>query len=304
MKHHVIRELKLTHFISNILSDPFIDLSVYKDKEYCKNLRKISHEHIHSILFQIHIDQLNAESKGVIFELNKIINTKHKVTGCTMLDYCLIAGLDDLAMRLASLGCTNSTDTKIFTQNLQNHYTNDRPNHVEQIIKTLNKIEITKESHQKLEPTKPKTRWDKTKEYIRNNKYSIMLLIFGTTCIALSPLTAGASTILLLSLGIPSIFAAIASHQSSTSAQQSFDQVATQSRVYFEAKEIRKLLSLSKIEVKPEMETNNTTQIKVKKNKNAQTCEYEHTKEVMVFTAKQNDADIKEVKAINRLMLS
>lgn len=246
MPKYTPKEQQVINFLNQALSDPYLDLSVYKDNEFCDTLRQLALNHIYDLLFKMHIAQLHDEAANRIFKIESVINSRHTDTGCTLLDYALLAGLDELALRFASIGTEHSRNIDAFKMNIYSDFKHQRPEIVDNILSSVTQIELGQESYKNAMKA-PEPFYRQCINYVKaGRKFSLLLLIGGLCCIAASPISGGLSTVLLLTVGIPAVIASVTSFQYAHLTEQARAQVTDQSRVYFEAKEIRNLMKLSR----------------------------------------------------------
>lgn len=244
MPYSIKTDRDVTNFIKSALNESNADLSKYKDPEFANSLREVALEHIHAILFKIHIAQMNDDATKRIFELKNVINNKHPDTKCTMLDYCLVAGLSDLALRLTALGCDTSVSINTFVKNLNTNFKSESPEVVAVMRETIENM-VHGVSYRKTTSNTKKTFGQKLKEALfSNRKFAFLLLFGGIACIVAAPFSGGLSTILFVSIGIPSLLASVPAFQSANNAEKARNQIKEQTRIYYEAKEIRNLLKL------------------------------------------------------------
>ena len=242
-------------FIKSLLSNQNIDLSLYKSTVFCEKIELFALEKIKSILLNILASHLPHERVGSTdpFFLSEEIN-KPDHDGLTLLDYCSIAGLHDMGRIFAKLGCKNNIDTNAINKNINAFYTEDlnKPKLVRNINSAFESIEQGKQEYKDnplankspIDGVANPTIWQKFKHIVKNfpynqHKFAILVLLFGLSCIIAAPFTSGLSTILLLSLGFPSMLSGISNLQSAVATLTNYQQVEENSRITHEAKMVR-----------------------------------------------------------------
>jgi hypothetical protein len=108
-------------FITQALTHQDVNLGVYKDKGFGRSLRLVAIDSILSILQRINSRQLHAQRNGEAFDVMEFINQPHPITGLNMLDYCLAAGFDELAITLVHHGA-RSKNLQSFRQNVNSTF--------------------------------------------------------------------------------------------------------------------------------------------------------------------------------------
>jgi hypothetical protein len=118
-------------FITQALTNEDVNLSVYKDEAFKNSLRLVAIDSILSILHKIHSKHLHAQQRSPRpgqqnpepFNIQEYINQVHPITGLNMLDYCLAAGLDEMAITLVHHGAV-SKNLQSFRQNVNSSFPN------------------------------------------------------------------------------------------------------------------------------------------------------------------------------------
>lgn len=245
-------------FIKDILSGQNVDLSLYVNPKFYIEMQLYALERIKFLLLDILRADLPYDDvkKHETFLLSKGIHTIDH-NELNLLDYCIIAGLDDIGCIFAKLGCRNSINSELFTKRINQGFTkNNLPPMVAAANKTLQHIKMDIKTHDDIftdlkhahgKKHKP-TVWQKIKRTIKSfpykdYKFSILILSFGLCCIIAAPFTGGLSTVLLLTLGFPSILAGINSLQSAIAALNSYQQSEDSSKI---AHEIEMLKTIHK----------------------------------------------------------
>lgn len=232
-----------------------MDLSLYQDPKFCNEIRLYALEKTKFLLIDILRSRLPGEYNGnhELF-LSEGINTVDH-NGLNLLDYCTLAGLNDFGGLFAKLGCTPTIDTVRFAKTINQPYDqNNIPLMISAINKAIKHINIDLKEysdkainkHSRKYKKSKKTLWKKIKHVIknfpyRNHKFAILLLSFGLACIIAAPFTGGLSTILLFTLGFPSILAGLNSLQSAIESLNSNQQSEDSSRIAHEI-EILKII--------------------------------------------------------------
>lgn len=237
-------EKQLSDFLTKIIPQLYADLNLYKNPPFCSALRKRALEDIESILFHIHNSQLKHSAAGRTFCLRDAISMRHHATQFTILDYCIIAGLDDIALRVASLGCETKVNLNQLQEKLSECFVEDEPEIIDNIHHTLRNT-YTAQINNEGSFNQPLSIFEQFKQYLDTHKYPALLLLAGISCMAASPFSGGLSTILLLSLGIPSAMASFPAFQAASAAKKSREQLAEQARTQTESNELKDLINLT-----------------------------------------------------------
>lgn len=111
-------------FITQALTNQDINLAVYKDESFKNSLRLVAVDSILSILQKIHSQYVHAQQSqqcSAPFSILESINQNHPITGLNMLDYCLAAGFDDMALVLVHHGAV-SNNLQSFKQNVNSSF--------------------------------------------------------------------------------------------------------------------------------------------------------------------------------------
>lgn len=131
----------LNDFISKVFSDPTVDLSLYKDKQFCLELQIKALRDTSDLLACLGRYQVLENCTAQPRSINRNINTKHPVSDLSMLDYCIIAGLDDVALKLVKLGCKPSKSISNFKLLIDKNYPAERPEIISTIYKVCKQVE-------------------------------------------------------------------------------------------------------------------------------------------------------------------
>jgi len=242
-------------FIKQLLSSNEANLDLYHDPAFCKEMKLYALDKIKYLLLDIlraHLPHEHVGSNDPFF-LSSSINTVDQ-EGLNLTDYCILAGLDDMGCIYAKLGGINSINLNQIQQTLSNNSSSELGNSemINNIVETKLKVEKAI-SEYKNNPLGEKpmiygssnpTLWQKIKHVVINfpyshHKFSIFILLFGLSCLIAAPFTGGLSTILLLTLGFPSMLAGIGNLQSAVGALNNYQQVEENSRVTHEVEMIR-----------------------------------------------------------------
>lgn len=126
-------------FITQALTNPGVNLSVYKDEAFRNSLRLVAIDSIISILSKIYSKKQYAQEHGEVFSIIDSINQVHPITGLNMLDYCLAAGFNDMALSLVRHGVV-SKNLQSFRHNVNNSFPEDdmQPDIVRDIYAIIN----------------------------------------------------------------------------------------------------------------------------------------------------------------------
>lgn len=131
---------ELAHsFITQALTNKGVNLSIYEDETFRQSLRLVAIDSIISILNRIYSKKKYALRHGQEFSIIDAINQIHPITGLNMLDYCLAAGFNDMALSLVHYGAV-SKNLQYFRYNVHNSFPNDarQPDIVKDIYEIMN----------------------------------------------------------------------------------------------------------------------------------------------------------------------
>jgi hypothetical protein len=219
-----------THFfITKALTSNNVNLSVYKDATFKHNLRLVAIDAILSILQQINSKQKYAKNNRESFSVINAINTVHAITGLNMLDYCLAAGFEDMAIQLIHHGAT-SKNLQSFENNVNMTFSND--NTQPEIVRDIHTIihgciEIKQHYKQFVNKTNEVVPQVMTAGQRIFTGYSIpALIVFGIGGVLLSPLLAplihsvGLTTVLVSAGAIPAVASSVYVSRGSANNQQ------------------------------------------------------------------------------------
>ncbi len=123
-------------FITQALMDRDVNLAIYKDELFKNNLRLVAIDSILTLLQQIHSHQQNAQLHNEEFSLAEAINHKHPLTRLNMLDYCLAAGFDNMALALVHHGA-GSNHLGSFRHNVNTTFTEKNAPEIVHDIRTI-----------------------------------------------------------------------------------------------------------------------------------------------------------------------
>lgn len=245
----------IRQFIKQVLTSNDANLSPYDDPIFCKKMKLYALEKIKYLLLDILRSHLPHEHVGSNdpFYLSSYINTVDR-EGLNLVDYCALAGFDEMGCLYAKLGGVNSIDLNRIQQKLidKDSLQLEHSEMIDNILETKVKIEEAI-SEYKNSPinTRPMigggpnpTIWQKIKHVVVNfpynhHKFSIFILLFGISCLIAAPFTAGLSTILLLTLGFPAMLTGISTLQNAVTTLNSYQQVEENGRIMHEAEMVR-----------------------------------------------------------------
>lgn len=238
--------VKLDQFLAAAINGEGIDFSLYDDPEFLAALRLRAIDAIRFMIDRINLAELHTETTGDTFRLSEHINVPHPDTGLSILDYCLIAGINenDLAQRLAMLGAKSDNSVPYFKklkENLDPEILND-------FVETMRHIRLGMEDSElrSLQKPKEKSYWQRFKGFCKNHKFAILFLLLGIGCATAAPFTGGVTLAILLAIGTSSIVGSLSSIQGSLSLQKTMGQVALDNRTEAETQEIRNLMDLAR----------------------------------------------------------
>jgi hypothetical protein len=212
------------NFIKESRCDSMTDLASYRDFYFCKLLKLICLEDISLILFTIQNDHVAANKAKKQFNLANALNIPKKDTHLNIMDYCLAAGLDDLAFKFTVLGA-KSENMDILKDNLEKHYNGevDTPYlvmNIQLIIKKLQQDFEEQDSKEVAAASSPsffKKHAETLQLMFKSHKFPLLLLILGITC-CIASIFVPVATPILLAIGIPAVVASVGSYQNAYNA--------------------------------------------------------------------------------------
>ncbi len=181
----------INFFIAQALTSHNVNLMNYQDPEFKLAVRRVAIAAILSILRTIKDQQRVAVAGRLAFPLVEAINTVHPETSLNMLDYCLVAGFDQLGMRLIRLGAVSS-HADLLQRNISNTFGDQSD--TQEIIRDINTIvkdciEIKRNYDQIVATTNhlmPQLIAFGSK--MRAAYSPVTLLLLGVGCVALAPI--------------------------------------------------------------------------------------------------------------------
>jgi hypothetical protein len=192
-------EAQLESFLKKLKQDPNgVDLTLYKDPHFFKALQLYAIKKIKIILFRINTLELQAtHTKSTLF-MKDVINMKEpdEIHGFSMLDFCLLSGLNEMATKLRVLGGSTTIDVALFNSQLEKSLSNK--DHIQNILDICNEL---LHSRTKSQRTSSRTVFKELKAILKKhatakNLLSAALLLAGLACIAAAPFTEGISGVL------------------------------------------------------------------------------------------------------------
>lgn len=249
-----MQNILVTTFIRKLVNNETLDLSQYNDPKFCKDLEKYTLKKIQALLIELAEIHLSFEGKPDRFYLSTFINRVDN-NGLNILDYCLIAGLDNFPMLFAVLGCElHQNILRLYTE-LQLYY--DIENAPKAIFKINNAFtELTAGGRQNLQTPLAKNKnlivnsgcIDNIKERLKTHKIALFLIFIGIGCLVGTPFTVGADsnigTIILFSVGVPALYAGLSNFQNASIAKRRYEQAEAHNRTAQEGKILRVALEL------------------------------------------------------------
>ena len=216
------------------------DVSIYKSSKFARDLRLVSIDGILHIL--LHIRGLLVRNKvgQKPLYLSDLVNITHPQTKLSILDYCLVAGLDKVALELKRHGA-RCTKEEIFKQKILNYYKDCKspPYIVQDIQDTIAVITDKSQSSRSLQDEPDN--WAKL-------KYPAVFLAIGaagvTGGVLAYPLFHGAASVLLFTIGVPSLFSSVHALQSSNNTIDRETQEEARERIAYEAEELQFLINM------------------------------------------------------------
>ncbi len=157
-------------FIKDVLKENPVDLSMYKDPKFCTEMRMYALEKITFLILNL------LRSRPPSKLASEISDVDHH--GLNLLDYCLLAGLEDFGSIFSKLGCTNTIDTKKFSKTINQGLNKDNPPPMLAAInKSLQRINAELKKRKSLI-------WKKINYVIKKlpykkHKFLILILSFG-----------------------------------------------------------------------------------------------------------------------------
>jgi hypothetical protein len=240
-------------FIRKLSNNEILDLYQYKDPRFCKDLKKYTLKKIQSLLIKLAEIHLSFEGRPDRFYLSTFINRADN-NGLNMLDYCIIAGLDEFPMLFAVLGCELHQNVVHLYESLQLSYDiEDAPKLIFKINSAFNDLKEGQKQNQQTPLIKNKNLqplgWvDGMQARFKTHKIALLLIIIGISCLIGTPFTVGANsnigTIILFSVGIPALYAGLSNFQNASIAKRNYDQIEAHNRTTHEGKILRVALEL------------------------------------------------------------
>lgn len=226
-------------FLMEAVANPQADLSGYKHPEFANKIRLNAVNSIVSILTLIKHRRSHAYAyancPNLDSELNKI---GYFYNGLTAVDYCILAGFDNLAMEFIINGI-NPKDFEKFANNVERCFPSQQtnPQIIQDIKSTIEKIRLNQMSRYSLRAEGPPA--------LVEHRFPALLFTIGVTCSALSSLLHNMGSVLLLSIGIPSLLASINSLQSSSTNHDRATLDLTRDRWAYEDRALAKMLEMT-----------------------------------------------------------
>ena len=179
---------------------------------------------------------------GASFHLNHWLNMPDEKSGLNILDYCILAGLDTLAMRIGILG--GHTEN---IGNLSNFIAQFNKNdNLDKIMQaTINNVHEAQNFSHEQNFQQPTSKGHRVREFIKNNKIPILLVTAGVVCTAAAPFSGGLTEV-LYAVGVSATISSMGAFQASKALQTSFGHVEDQSRVFYELREIKNLMKVTR----------------------------------------------------------
>lgn len=242
----------ITGFIRKALAGDHSQMSDYTNPGFCSELQIVAMDDIMFMLLRSHKELLQTKYNHLPFNLGQSLNQPHPKTQILLLDYCLIAGLDKLALRLAFCGAA-SIGMKHLKTSLSNFdsYANV-PTMVLQLQALISDIELSQRSRSSNTLTiagNDTSLIDQFSIFVSEHKYFASLFSIGVLGVSggiiVYPFFHGVASALLLSVGVPSLLSGVSSLQNSTGAQVRRTQSEDRDRISFEAEELRDLITLA-----------------------------------------------------------
>lgn len=245
---------ELENFILQIFNDTSVDIATlgkYEDSKFRRELQLYALMRIKCLLFSLLELHVHDTKNHKTISLSEAIN-KQDHLGCNILDYCILAGIPELAFIVASLGCRLDGKTRYFQHVVYEYLATHKDSAVnamrQAIVNAAHGADEYKESIE-MDKYRKLTFFNKVKRFfskqgVWQHKTSGVLLLFGVVCLVAAPFTGSASMLLLISLGLPAIFAAI-SDFNTTSRALAKDRIESEhNRTGKEVRMIRMLVNM------------------------------------------------------------
>lgn len=217
------------YFMTKALTDGDTDLAIYQNPDFLHEMRIVAAESILAILQKIHSEQMHAKKHHRRVKFADLINTPHPITGLNMLDYCLVAGLGNLAQQLMRHGAV-STHMQSFSRKISRTFSNEelQPEILQDVYTIVNSfIKIKRRVDDLVATTNEaapgcvsaaQSLWTKKSNPLVWVSVGIGCAVLGPH---LYPLVHHASSALILSaVGVPAIVSASQNSQASTAQTQ------------------------------------------------------------------------------------
>jgi len=242
--------LTAEQFIAKIFTDKDTDLSVYNDPKFCAALQLHCVNAIYMLLYITNKSQPVPKIVYDYFKANSLLNKRNDDTGLNIMDYCIIAGLNDFATKLNQIGCKPSQMTTQFQEKLKSVFKESTPALVINTLAifTMFAAELQKETQAKSLVKKQRGKVQKFKNFVRSDYiYPAMLAVLGLVLGIISlALFSGMITKVFLTLGISTLSTSGILYQAINTNKKS-DQLMLESRKAFdETTIIWQLLDLTK----------------------------------------------------------
>lgn len=140
-------EEMIKYFMAHALNDEETDLGMYKSEEFTQDLRSIAVDSILKMLQKIEIDQKEALERGEEYSISDAINAKNPDTGLNMLEYCIVSGLESVAIKLMQNGAV-SQNVQTLQQNVTRRLQDsDQPEIIGKICAIINNMVVLKQHY-------------------------------------------------------------------------------------------------------------------------------------------------------------
>ena len=218
-------------FIKKLLVEKRVPAIMLEDPRMYSKLKIYALERIKHLILNILSERAhkNRLPNHVAKCLREQINTVDYL-GFNVLDYCVIAGLEDLAFEFCKIGAKNTVNLLEIKSTLDNDQFSELQdtNIIDEILSTVARVQLEQQQYQLQDsarlsgfnsPVLNSSNWEHLKNNVRNfaikkYKFSLFMLIVGIGCIIAAPFTSGTSLGVVLSLGLPTIMAGVKSLQS------------------------------------------------------------------------------------------
>jgi len=241
----------VTEFLRSVFSDPNLDLGqYYKDSDFCLKLQAYVLEEVNLMVQEIARFKLETIFSPDATCIAKLVNAKNKCHDLSMLDFCIVAGQHDIALRLIKLGAKSTQRLETFKLKISKDFFSERPQIVAHIDNILTKITSDNESdaQRALLVKKAKYPMQKIKNIVAGEyKFPILLAALGILCWVPAALFFGPIAKAMLLVASLSLISSAVVLYSTIKDHKIYSKIVLESQIKFSgAKEIWGLSDLTK----------------------------------------------------------